>query len=275
MEKTELYSYFRNELLKVYSPQEASAVTRKYFEDHNELGKITTGFISFDLSLKIEQDLNRLLNHEPVQYVLGFEYFRGRKFNVNHNVLIPRPETEELVDLIISQNPSFSGSILDLGTGSGCIAITLKSALSQANVTATDISREAISTAIENARLNNAEITYIIDDILNTALDDNLKFDIIVSNPPYIPCEQFKDIEKHVLHEPYIALFTGNNDALKYYKSICYISKKHLSVDGSVYLEINGNYGNETLEIYKIAGFKSCSLFKDMSGHDRFIHLKI
>lgn len=213
--------------------------------------------------------IRELKEHKPIQYILEEADFYNLKFKVNEHVLIPRPETEELVDWIIRDNKNKSLKILDIGTGSGCIAISIKKNIKDADVYAMDISKDALAVAKENANKNGVEINFIPDDILKPKTDAT--FDIIVSNPPYVKKEESKLMNKNVLDfEPHLALFVNDQDPLLFYKAIITFAKDHLSGAGSLYFEINESYGNEMEKLLSGEGFNSI-LKKDLSGKDRMI----
>ncbi len=219
-----------------------------------------------------EQALERLLHHEPVQYIIGKKEFYGRSFKVNQNVLIPRPETEELVEWIITDTKELKDEvkILDIGTGSGCIAISLAKELPEANVSAFDISNDALKVAKENAKNNNASVIYKQLDILKT---ENLesKFDIIVSNPPYVRILEKKRMQKNVLnHEPETALYVEDNDALIFYKKITSLAASSLVEGGKLYFEINQYLAESTKSLVEEFGFEA-ELKKDIFGNYRML----
>ena len=216
----------------------------------------------------------RLKKNEPVQYVLGEAWFAGMKFKVNKNVLIPRPETEELVDWIVKENGKTKMeniSILDIGTGSGCIPITIKKKLSEANVTAIDVCSEALFTATENAVALNAEVNFVLLDFLDEEKWKELaQYDIIVSNPPYIKQSEINTMHERVKEfEPHLALFVPDEDALLFYKKLSDFSKKHLNVGGKLFVEINEALGEQAVSLFP--GFANIELRKDMQGKDRMI----
>jgi len=221
--------------------------------------------------------LTRLKTGEPLQYILGHTEFYGLPFKVNSSVLIPRPETEELVDWIIISSVRNSqlaiGNILDIGTGSGCIAISLKKSINTSQVFALDISSSALNTAKENADLNKVKINFIQSDILNLQSDtENSKFDIIVSNPPYVTLEDKKQMHANVTDfEPHTALFVPEDDPLIFYKAIADFAADHLEKEGLLFFEINENYGEQMVKLLTHKQFKYIELRKDMSGRDRMI----
>ncbi len=216
--------------------------------------------------------IKNLKTGAPLQYVLGEAWFYGLRFNVNPSVLIPRPETEELVEWIVSENTNSKGlKIIDIGTGSGCIAVSLKSKLTEAEITATDISEAALITAKSNALENKAEIHFIHADI--TLSEPKAMFwDIIVSNPPYITDAEKTEMHPTVLDfEPHTALFAGNEDALYFYRLIAQYAVKYLISGGKIYFEINKNAGESCTKLLKEFGFKNIQLRKDISGNNRMI----
>ncbi|WP_343521803.1 peptide chain release factor N(5)-glutamine methyltransferase [Pedobacter sp.] len=236
--------------------------------------------LSFINTQKFLSILNDLQTGKPIQHILEEAHFYGLVFKVNENVLIPRPETEELVEWIISVY-SQQGSansfgvpkklrVLDIGTGSGCIPITLKRHLPNAKVSALDISTEAIAIAQENARQIGVEIDFITADILAFKSED--KFDIIVSNPPYIRDLEKSEMHNNVLmHEPHLALFVSDKNPLIFYKAIADFAKTNLNPGGELFFEINEYLGEETVEMMADKGFTNIQLRKDMQGKDRMI----
>lgn len=219
--------------------------------------------------------ISALKLEKPIQYILGETWFYGLRFEVSENTLIPRPETEELVDWIIEdqklKNSTKNLQILDIGTGTGCIPITLKKNFVQAEVFAIDISEKALEMAKKNANSNEVEIHFIQKDILTaTSLDSN--FDIIVSNPPYVRELEKAEINKNVLdYEPHVALFVSDTDALLFYRKIAQLAVKYLSKNGSLYFEINQYLGKETVQLLTDLGFKNIVLRTDFKGNDRMI----
>ena len=221
--------------------------------------------------------LEKLRQFIPIQYILGKAHFYGLEFEVNENTLIPRPETEELVqwmlsDIQQSKNPTIEQSnlaILDIGTGSGCIAIALAKNLPNAKVFAIDISEKALATAKKNAASNRVEVAFLQKDILSTTALD-LQFDIIVSNPPYVRNVEKAEIKANVLdHEPHLALFVEDDDALLFYRKIAALAKKSLSPNGKLYFEINQYLGKEMVALLEEMGFANIELRKDIYGNDR------
>ena len=224
--------------------------------------------------LQLQQFAERLLQHEPVQYVLSESWFCGLKFYVDKNVLIPRPETEELVEWIIAncRFPVDELKILDIGSGSGCIPITLKRRIRKAEIWGCDISKEALIIAKKNAGTLGTDINFVQLDFLNSKTRDQLpSFDIIVSNPPYVPEKDKETMDPNVLnHEPVTALFVRDDDPLIFYKVIAEFGKTHLKSNGIIYTEIHEDLGKETTEIFQSAGYTT-ELKKDMQQKDRMI----
>jgi len=217
--------------------------------------------------------IEKLKLFTPIQYILGETSFMDLKFEVNEAVLIPRPETEELVEWIIQSNSGNEGElkILDIGTGSGCIAVSLQKHLKQASVTAFDISQNALNIARRNAISNGVSVSFRQFDILSDNTDD-FSFDLIVSNPPYIPEPEKKDILPNVLHfEPHIALFVPENDPLLFYRKIIQFACHYLSPGGQLYFEIHRDRGQEITALLKNYDFTEIELRKDISGNDRMV----
>ncbi|MHB9056082.1 MAG: peptide chain release factor N(5)-glutamine methyltransferase [Paludibacteraceae bacterium] len=218
------------------------------------------------------QFIERLKKQEPIQYVLGETEFYGLKFKVNGSVLIPRPETEELVEWIISDYSKQNGiMILDIGTGSGCIPISLKAKLQKAKVYALDISEDSLKIARENAELNHVEIEFFRNDILKPANIDK-QWNVIVSNPPYIPVSEKNEIEKNVIDfEPHLALFVENKNPLLFYQKIAEFALIHLTSLGKLYFEIHKDYAPECRKLLEDYGFRNVEIRKDICGNDRMI----
>lgn len=220
----------------------------------------------------LQNALLKLKNQIPIQYIVGETAFYGLLFKVDKNVLIPRPETEELVEWIIQNHKnSKSIKILDVGTGSGCIAISLAKNLPYAEVSALDISGEALNVAKYNAEFNQVRVEFILADILKIEkLATN--FDIIVSNPPYVLELEKSQMKQNVLsNEPHIALFVKDENPLLFYDKIAELAKNHLTENGVLYFEINQSLGTETIGLLKSKGFKKIELKKDIYGADRMV----
>lgn len=226
---------------------------------------------------RFDQYATELLLGKPVQYVLAEAWFMGMKFFVNGSVLIPRPETEELVDWVVeTQNSKVKSqkTVLDIGTGSGCIPIALKKKLSTLHITSVDISPDALAVARQNAVALDADIHFMPFDFLDESGWQQLPvFDIIVSNPPYIRQSERSGMAKHVVeYEPSVALFVPDEDALLFYRKIALFAKDHLARDGMIFLEINEQLGKEAIAFYTTHGF-TAELKQDMQGKDRMLRL--
>lgn len=268
---TAMRQEFVQALSSRYDAGEAGAMFRILQEEFG------TGGGAADLQNELNSILPQLLTGRPFQYVLGKAWFYGLTLSVNESVLIPRPETEELVDRIVQslkvedrQNPT----IIDIGTGSGCIALALKKALPQAKVYALDVSGKALSVARQNAKALNLEINFVQADILEWELvtDPELRFDVVVSNPPYITPGEKEKMELHVLDfEPDLALFVPEESPLLFYQYIADFARHHLWPGGKLYFEINKVYGLEIKELLKKMGYKEVKIVQDMQGADRMI----
>jgi release factor glutamine methyltransferase len=223
----------------------------------------------------LQRSLKRLMNHEPLQYITGVANFYGHRMKVNPAVLIPRPETEELVDRIIKDaaNETKTLKILDVGTGSACIAISLKKAIGDAEVWAIDISEDALLLAIENAKTLGAEIHFLKVDILNCEAGEKLPvFDLIVSNPPYVTRADMALMRKNVTeYEPPVALFVDDDEPLIFYNQIVTFAISHLSEGGKLFFECNENNAREVASLMEKSGFKNVELRADMQGKMRMV----
>lgn len=277
---TETLAYIKESLKDLYPPSEISSLVRLIMERVSNIQPHHFLFCKDKVLPEAEKNriheiVERLKEMEPIQYILGTADFYSLQFEVNPSVLIPRPETEELVEQVIIDNEGKKIKILDIGTGSGCIAVTLRKHLKQASIIATDISTEALDTARRNAKRNNATITFIQTDILNpekAEMDIPFILDVIVSNPPYIKEEEKIDMERNVLdYEPHIALFVPDNDPLLYYWHIAHFGKKKLRRNGRLYFEINAAYGLMVVEMLEEEGYKDIELIQDLSGKDRIV----
>ena len=221
---------------------------------------------------EIEIFIKELKRFVPIQYILGETEFYGLPFNVNESVLIPRPETEELVDWICKENdPTAPLQILDIGTGSGCIAISLKHEFRKSTIDAFDISEKALETAQSNAHRNKVDVNFSQVDILNVPDFDKM-WDIIVSNPPYVTELEKDTMLPNVLeHEPHLALFVPDNDPLLFYRKIALFATRHLQPGGKLYFEINRQAGNACLDLLTQMGYRNPELRTDISGNDRMV----
>lgn len=258
----------------VVEPQEAQAMIRIICED-------VFNYDQVDVALRQESELPefaprrlaeiimRLRRHEPLQYIVGHTRFHGHRFKVTPAVLIPRPETEQLVDLIIDENPGSDLRVLDMGTGSGCIAISLARALKFAQVDALDVSRDALAVARENAAGLKVKVRFFESDMLSE--QPAARYDIIVSNPPYICWSERESMDRNVKdYEPGQALFVPDNDPLMFYKSIARYAGESLERGGRLYLEINQRFGNEVKRLLHDNGMDDVRIIEDSYGKVRF-----
>lgn len=280
MKIKEYRSYFIHELTPIFDEGEAESFFYLILENKQQLKRIDLA-LQPDLTFSADQIkvwniiLEQLKQEIPIQYLLGKTSFYGLDFDVNPAVLIPRPETEELVDWIIKSNVAAQASkiikILDIGTGSGCIAISLAKNIPDAQVFAIDVSAEALATAQKNAEINEVQVTFINKNILETT-ELEQQFDIIVSNPPYVRNLEKQEIKKNVLdNEPHLALFVEDNDALIFYRKIAELAQKNLSKNGQLFFEINQYLGQEMMELLEKMNFKNIELRKDIYGNYRML----
>jgi len=280
----QLEKEFIDALSSIYDPQEAKSLT---WLSINAICKIERAkYLSMKEDQLAESDqfklleiLEHLKNGSPLQYILGETEFYDLKFKVNPSVLIPRSETEELIDWALITIREINGEtevlkILDIGTGSGCIPISIKKYIPLADISAIDISNSALNTAKQNAELNKTEINFIEDNILNPIKQSliNTIYDVIISNPPYVRDSEKLEMHQNVLnHEPHTALFVPDDSALIFYDAIANFTLKNLKKNGFLFLEINENLGKETVELLIKKGFKTAELRQDMYGKDRMI----
>jgi release factor glutamine methyltransferase len=287
------YRNFLVQLQQLYPLSEASVMTDWIFEHtagikKNDLIKNSYLLLEAEIEKKINAQLSELLTYKPIQYVLGEAWFYNLRFNVNEHTLIPRPETEELVHLILDQlkmakfdnnnkisfntaNPA-TVSILDVGTGCGCIPIILKKNLPLANITSLDISEEAIKTAKENAATHHVDINFRVANFLDESLWRNMPmYDIIVSNPPYIPIAEKEKLNTNVTaFEPHAALFVPNENPFLFYEKIAMFAKEHVNYGGKVFVECHEDYAKDTALVFG----RNCShtqIIKDVFGKERMI----
>ncbi|MFD2520096.1 peptide chain release factor N(5)-glutamine methyltransferase [Emticicia soli] len=269
--------------ITVYETQEAKEIVFWLLEHELNLKKIdilANKPITNTRNIDWGAIVSRLNSHEPIQYILGETFFYGRKFLVNESVLIPRPETEELVAWVSkwekeTGKQSAQKKVLDIGTGSGCIAVSLAKELSHAQVWAYDISDKALATAQKNAAINKADVVFEKVDILQylTAdVEDTLKFDIIASNPPYVTKQEAQQMRNNVLDfEPHLALFVEDTEPLIFYEAIARFAFQTLKKDGVVVVEINEHLGPETAQVFIDAGFAEASVIQDIHNKNRFV----
>lgn len=271
MHSKDLLNRIAAELSTVYDREESMAIAR-YVSDYMAESKMLNPDAEVEQTEEtwLEEVLSRLKKSEPVQYVLGFAYFMGNRYVVNKDVLIPRPETEELLELVYKKSERGSFTAIDIGTGSGCIAVELSKKYPKARVYAVDVSERALAVASENSKNQNVQINFVSDDILHPAMEKYPTFDLIVSNPPYIASEEKEFMHANVLNfEPHLALFASN--PLEFYEAIVRFAEKKLKSDGKIFLEINPVYAESTLEIYQRTGFSDIELVKDITGKQRFL----
>lgn len=274
----DIFAIFKQELAALYDPQETEAITLTVLTELLNSSKgIIKAFPEKELTLTQQEEINNILiqlkTGKPLQYALGYAEFYGLKFIVNPATLIPRPETEELVQWALSSVAAAEVNILDIGTGSGCIAISIKKNIPNAQVTAIDISPEALHIAKQNAVMNEVEINFIEADILNKKSEIEIpKSEIIISNPPYVTLEDKKRMHVNVIDfEPHTALFVPENDSLLFYNAITDYALNNLVKGGLLFFEINESLGKETVELLENKGFKDVELRQDMSGKDRMV----
>lgn len=272
----QIYKQYLFSLSFLYDKEEAVRITEWIFEEvlsvHFTQVKYHFNQVLTDSQLSIlNEQLMRLKNAEPVQYVLGYAFFMDLKLSVNKHVLIPRPETEELVALILKENKDFSGSLMDVGTGSGCIALSLSKGWPQGKIFASDVLKDSLEVAKENAEGLHLPCTFIHDSILDPVFEKYPMLDIIVSNPPYIVKEEQDQMHDNVLkHEPHLALFVSHSP-LEFYDAILQVAIKKLNKGGVVYFELNPLFAQDVLQLSRDLGFNHVKLHKDVSGKIRFL----
>ena len=279
----DIRKYYCKQLCSIYDEEEANAMILILFEHYFKIDRVRMALepelrLSESEMLTFHFAVKDLLKNKPLQYIIGETEFCDLKFKVNENVLIPRPETSELVHLITkNQKPKAKSqqSILDIGTGSGCIAISLAKQLPQSQVYALDISEKALCIAKENANINNIDITFIHDDILSLRNKIETKFDIIVSNPPYVRDLEKAEMRDNVLNwEPHNALFVSDNDPLIFYRNILLFAKNNLKENGEVWFEINEYLGKEMTDLCLEMGFSNVNIYKDFREKERFLSVR-
>ncbi|MGG6231308.1 peptide chain release factor N(5)-glutamine methyltransferase [Tenacibaculum sp. SDUM215027] len=271
-------SYFLEQLSSIFPQTEINTFFFLLIEEYLAFQRIDftlqpTFEVPSDKKTLLDEALARLKKEEPIQYILGKTEFFGLPFNVNKSTLIPRPETEELVEWIIKEVGESQSllSILDIGTGTGCIPISLKKQLSDVNISAIDVSEKALTVAKKNAELNDVEVSFVLQDVLKTK-ELSGKFDIIVSNPPYVRELEKIEIKNNVLeNEPHLALFVEDDNPLLFYKKIADLAKNSLTKTGLLFFEINQYLGKETVDMLKSKGFTKIEIRKDLFGNDRMI----
>lgn len=268
---------FRQELGDIYPQEEVDSffyiLTETYY-DIKRIGLATDSDLSVQDPSQILKALDELKEHKPLQYITGETEFYGLPFKVNEGVLIPRPETEELVEWVLKKTePNANISILDIGTGSGCIAIAIANFLPQAKIYALDISVDALRVAKQNAKLNHVEIEFIEANILNLKeVGPDIKFDIIVSNPPYVREQEKQFMKPNVIdNEPHLALFVKDQDPLQFYNAIADFANHNLKEEGLLFFEINEYLGNAMIDLLMHKHFVDIELKQDIFKKDRMI----
>lgn len=278
MSLQELKKYFNSELVDLFPKEEVQTLFSILANSYLNLSRVETVLqaeinISPEIINRFEDALAKLKLNEPIQYILGETEFYGLTFLLSRDTLIPRPETEDLVSWVISdqENNNCKYKILDIGTGSGCIAVALAKNLPLASISALDVSKEALKMATKNAINNSVNVGFIEQDILNSEVLPDL-FDVIVSNPPYV-----RELEKNLMtsrvlkYEPPMALFVKDTDPLLFYKKIAKLGRQYLSKKGSLYFEINEYLGIELKEMLENNGYQDVIIRKDIFGKDRMI----
>lgn len=266
----------RSELGPCYDNREIEGMTRIIFEDvllwqPIDIVMRETEQLPEFFDNRLANIINRLKRYEPLQYILGKARFHGHSFTVNPAVLIPRPETEQLVDMIVDENPGSDLQVLDIGTGSGCIAISLARALKFAQVTATDISPAALTVAQHNATALKTHVKFLEQDIITCRVPSEV-WDIIVSNPPYITEREKAVMERNVLdYEPHSALFVPNEDPMLFYRPIATYASRALKNGGRLYLEINRAMAQQVCDTLRKAGLSNIQIHNDFNGYKRFV----
>ena len=277
----QLIDKLQTALSGIYEGHELTAIIRTICCDMLGISS-TAYYLKEEVTLTTERGtllqgiIDRLRQGEPLQYIEGKAPFCGMEFAVNSSVLIPRPETAELVDWIVCEHATQHPRILDLGTGSGCIAIALSKQLPQATIEACDISAEALTVAKENARTNEAPVSFFTHDMLDLSTPLPHSYDILVSNPPYIRQSEAADMSIQVTEwEPHTALFVPDDDALRFYRAIAELGQTEaLRPGGHIYVEINQALGKETVALFEAYGYQDVELRKDIYGNERMIRVK-
>ena len=275
-------SHIRQTLGQHYSSSEINGFIRIIFESVcgyslTDLILYKNNILSDSLRKQIDKIVERIDQNEPIQYVLGRSLFCGISFSVTPDVLIPRPETEELVELITARHAGSAPRILDIGTGSGCIAVSLAKKLPESRVEAWDISEKALQVARKNAQENQANVTFKQVDITRELPPEAVQpYDIIVSNPPYVCLREKAEMERNVLdYEPHLALFVPDEDPLLFYRAILRAGKRLLAEGGFIYFEINRMFGHQTVSLLRQNGYEKTEIIQDLSGNDRMVAARL
>lgn len=275
-------SHIRQTLGQHYSSSEINGFIRIIFESVcgyslTDLILYKNNILSDSLRKQIDKIVERIDQNEPIQYVLGRSLFCGISFSVTPDVLIPRPETEELVELITARHAGSAPRILDIGTGSGCIAVSLAKKLPESRVEAWDISEKVLQVARKNAQENQANVTFKQVDITRELPPEAVQpYDIIVSNPPYVCLREKAEMERNVLdYEPHLALFVPDEDPLLFYRAILRAGKRLLAEGGFIYFEINRMFGHQTVSLLRQNGYEKTEIIQDLSGNDRMVAARL
>jgi release factor glutamine methyltransferase len=272
----EAQQQLKNKLTEIYDPREATNIAKWVIDDITGLSRMDRmmheGSFTEDQEEKYADYKARLMRATPVQYVTGYAWFMGERFKVNEDVLIPRPETEELVAWVKTSVKDINPVILDVGTGSGCIPVMLKKLIPNASVHALDLSQAALDVARENARIHQADINFHQADFLDQREWPALpNIDIIVSNPPYIPFSHKDSMEKNVVdHEPHLALFVPDEDPLKFYRSILAFARQKLNAGGMIFFETHYDLAQQVAAL----GGEHAEISKDLSGKERMVRIR-
>lgn len=298
MKLSEAVKYLKDELREIYDEQEAANIAFLTIEDITQFSKTEQiskkeQELTAEQTVQIKTYLQRLKKHEPIQYIMNKCWFYGMDLYVDKNVLIPRPETEELVDWIVKDvmkvnkkvferdskqaDATKQLKILDVGTGSGCIALALKKSIPKAEVWGCDMSEEALNVARRNGSALDIRVDFQGMNFLDGAQQKLLPtVDIIVSNPPYIPLKDKQQMNANVVnHEPHTALFVPDNNALIFYEALAQFAKKRLYESGSIYMEIHEGLANEVVNLFRQYGHEKIEVKKDMQGKDRMVKVQI
>lgn len=269
----DLFEEITSRLISLYDNRESQSIAKNYLLDRFEFDAMQLAMnkeVEYD-DTHLQNDLIQFELGVPYQHIVGFTYFFGHKFNTNPNALIPRPETEELVDWVVKDHFNTAPTILDIGTGTGCIPISLKLELPNSNCFGLDISEEALALARSNAQALEADVNFIKCDILNEDLQNN-SHDVIISNPPYIPQSEKQLLHKNVIeHEPDLALFVADNDPIIFYRTIAEKALLSLKSGGALYFEIHESFGQDVIEMLSSLFFRDIKLAQDLQGKDRMI----
>jgi len=278
MTQKEAYDLIRYHAMEVYESREAEQITKYFFEDIYQLfGFSESKDFPSDKEEELKEYAKRIMTGEPVQYITGIANFYGLNFKVNKHALIPRPETEELVNWVLEdlKGKNLQYDLIDIGTGSGCIPITLKKKKPSLRVFGVEKSLDALNVARVNARRFDVEFPVYKFDFLDKGYWENLStYDLIVSNPPYVAHSEREKMDHHVLdYEPNLALFTPDDNYLIFYERVAEFAKSHLKPNGTIYMEMNEFKVPEIMDVFRLAGYKAIEVRKDLQGKERMIRV--